>query len=321
MTNIQFVSKEPKLKRMRITPEMAERLLETKHKNRSITRSAVNRYKREMLCGMWDEEAPQPIGFDKRGRLVDGQHRMLALLEADMTLQFWCALGMSERTIFKIDGGKHRKLSDRFQAFTNDGSIKRVTDGGKPGRSTKAAAIVSFLFRIYTSERVPSIEDARGIVKHYEDALTWTLDEWGTSVLLRRSAVMTALVLAHTWAKRQKGNVRYATELLEDACLGLDSGEDISGNVLLLRRYLQSLFVNSNDRNRTRADSQWIIFTKTLRALQAILTEEPAMKRIIAPTKPRDLREFFTGSETAIIKKLKLQSLEMLEEGDDNEDE
>jgi|SRR6185369_7289274 len=56
--------------------------------NRPTSIRVINNYAREMLRGNW-HLTHQGIGFDVRGRLKDGQHRLLALVQA-------CELGASD---------------------------------------------------------------------------------------------------------------------------------------------------------------------------------------------------------------------------------
>tara|TARA_B100000242_G_scaffold43620_1_gene25990 strand:- start:3 stop:905 length:903 start_codon:yes stop_codon:yes gene_type:complete len=66
-----------------ITVDLAEKWLsESNRGNRNLSEKRVNRYMRDMLAGNW-KNAGDPIRFSDTGRLLDGQHRLWALIEAD----------------------------------------------------------------------------------------------------------------------------------------------------------------------------------------------------------------------------------------------
>ena len=68
---------------MDVTPELACRWLEANTQNRVVNPAHVDRLVRDMKAGRW-YLTHQGIAFDTHGLLVDGQHRLWAILEADV---------------------------------------------------------------------------------------------------------------------------------------------------------------------------------------------------------------------------------------------
>lgn len=70
----------------------------------------------EMRSGRWEPGTGQPLVFDDRGKLLDGQHRLSAALtyqrETEKTLWFWCCRGAAPAIAPHIDTGMTRKLGD-----------------------------------------------------------------------------------------------------------------------------------------------------------------------------------------------------------------
>lgn len=62
-----------------ITPEMAKRYLEQNVKNRKVRDAVVTRLGRELRNGEW-RFTHQGIAFGKGGGLIDGQHRLRAIV-------------------------------------------------------------------------------------------------------------------------------------------------------------------------------------------------------------------------------------------------
>jgi hypothetical protein len=65
-----------------VTWEIAADWLDKNDNNRNVRRKKVLNYKRDMLAGNW-RTIGDPVRFDLNGKLVDGQHRLMALIEAN----------------------------------------------------------------------------------------------------------------------------------------------------------------------------------------------------------------------------------------------
>ena len=111
---------EPQL--ILITPELAYEAL-TYHnetlglnggrQQRPLRPSLSREYQRRMTSGVWRETA-QPIQFDRAGRLLDGQHRCDALLQADVAIPMWVFFGRPEEDFAVTDIGVMRSNGDVF---------------------------------------------------------------------------------------------------------------------------------------------------------------------------------------------------------------
>lgn len=66
-----------------VTPAMATKWLEEGNThNRKVRDSVVMRYAADMKAGRW-KQTHQGIAFNGDGTLLDGQHRLFAIIEAD----------------------------------------------------------------------------------------------------------------------------------------------------------------------------------------------------------------------------------------------
>lgn len=97
--------KEMFITKVRITPEMASDLLEKNHYNRPLNRVKVFRMVNDIISGNF-EITHQPIGIDEDGQLVDGQHRLTAIVESGMPVDMFVAYNAPRST--KIDIGLAR---------------------------------------------------------------------------------------------------------------------------------------------------------------------------------------------------------------------
>lgn len=94
-----------------ITPEMAQRWLRGNTKNRHHSSSVVREYARAMLENRWRVNG-ESIKLTADDRLLDGQHRLLACIEADCEFKSYVVRGIDGDTFDTIDTGKKRTAGD-----------------------------------------------------------------------------------------------------------------------------------------------------------------------------------------------------------------
>ena len=95
-----------------ITPEIAKTMLGENVNNRRISRDNVNLFAREIRNGEWRFNG-EAIKFSKDGRLLDGQHRLLAVIAADKPLTTLVIRGLEDETQQTMDSGKTRTLGEK----------------------------------------------------------------------------------------------------------------------------------------------------------------------------------------------------------------
>lgn len=99
--------------KMIITPEIASAMMEYNTSNRPLSKGHVNNLAAEMKRGAW-MFAPSPIMFSNKGRLIDGQHRLSAIVESGCAIEAMVAFGVVDEVFDKIDTGRRRTGGDVF---------------------------------------------------------------------------------------------------------------------------------------------------------------------------------------------------------------
>lgn len=95
-----------------ITPELArEYLAKNIDKNRPIRKAVVHAYAEQMKRGEW-KITPQGISFDQKGRLIDGQHRLMAVIESGAKVPMYVTTGVPVDRMLMIDCGTKRTAAD-----------------------------------------------------------------------------------------------------------------------------------------------------------------------------------------------------------------
>jgi hypothetical protein len=95
----------------RITPARAAELLAANTTNRPLSKATVRGFAEAMRRGDW-LVTHQGIAFDTRGVLVDGQHRLAAIIEADVPVEMTVFTDVEPDTFDVLDTGKRRNAAD-----------------------------------------------------------------------------------------------------------------------------------------------------------------------------------------------------------------
>lgn len=94
-----------------INPVEAAKILKKNGQNRPISNNIINRYAALITAGKWHfNGAPIIIAAD--GTLIDGQHRLYALIKADKKLDLLIVRGLTKDAFSTIDIGRKRTGAD-----------------------------------------------------------------------------------------------------------------------------------------------------------------------------------------------------------------
>lgn len=94
-----------------VTPAIAGEWLGKNAKNRNVSQAAVDLYATDMFNGDWNFTG-EPLKFDTKGNLIDGQHRLLAVLKSGKTTSFLVVRGLAAVAQDFMDSGKKRSAAD-----------------------------------------------------------------------------------------------------------------------------------------------------------------------------------------------------------------
>lgn len=103
---------EPTFGLEEITPKQAEAYLRKNLVNRPIRESKVKQYTRDMLSGRWNEGSGDTIRFNTDGELIDGQHRLTAVLKSGKTFKWLVVRGIDKKAQRTMDTGAPRSPAD-----------------------------------------------------------------------------------------------------------------------------------------------------------------------------------------------------------------
>lgn len=102
---------KPEMAWVPIDPETAARWLKKNTKNRKLSDTDINTYARDMAAGNWHLTG-EAIKFAPDGRLLDGQHRLRAIIKSGVTITMLVIRNVSADAQSVMDTGKKRTASD-----------------------------------------------------------------------------------------------------------------------------------------------------------------------------------------------------------------
>lgn len=166
-----------------ITPAQAKKYLQHNTENRAVRHAWVKRLAGMITRGEW-KLTHQGIAFAKDGRLIDGQHRLLAIIEANKSAEMLVAREIDEAAYRHIDGGAPRKVADKLK-FCEDPAVNRAV-----------AAIVSMRAKItVVSREAPTIDQIEDEFLSYDAAYLAVGKAWTKRIAkITRAEVGAALV-------------------------------------------------------------------------------------------------------------------------------
>lgn len=176
-----------------ITPDQAERWLmsDTNFSNRGLRQHHVEFLAREMSESRW-RTTHQGIAFGTNGRLLDGQHRLAAIVRSGLTIEMMVSVDLDPEAFRAMDGGITRANADRIH-LVNDQPENRII----------CIAIREFLVETTTNNK-PSVGLIEEEFLKKDEAWMWLGREMiGVNPKLRKAGVLASLGL-YRWVKPEK---------------------------------------------------------------------------------------------------------------------
>lgn len=106
------------MKEVRISPRLASSFLLNNKANRPISKCTVDAYARDMLNNKWSSNTGTAISIAKDGSLLDGQHRLSAIVQSGKTVRMWVCYGCDLIGIY--DSNRKRTVRDQLNMSRGD---------------------------------------------------------------------------------------------------------------------------------------------------------------------------------------------------------
>ena len=156
-----------------ITPEKAQEYFNSSVNNRPISTQTVLYYAEQMEKGQWKVNTGETIKFDINDHLIDGQHRMLAVIKYGKPVEFEIRKNLPPQAIHYIDQNKKRSPSDVLAMhgvpyYTVVASIVRNYLSYKQGFAKNRISNIE-IWDYYQTDSEELIECAKKSEKYYKE--------------------------------------------------------------------------------------------------------------------------------------------------------
>ncbi len=241
---------------LEIAPHMAAACLEQNEGNRATNWSYVSRLARDMRAGRF-VCTHQGIAFDTNGKLIDGQHRLWAIIEAGVPVRMRVFFNESPDSLLCIDGNLPRCAADRITLGRTLGTV----------RSDELATLRAMVGGIGLLHKRLTAHEEMELLQQHREPVLFAHDNLGNTRLAGIANSITRAVVARAWYCVNE------TYTLSHFCEVLRSGvtsTDRDPIVVMLRDQLVEL----HKRGTTRSVRQKQ-YALTTRALAAYLLDQP----------------------------------------------
>lgn len=242
-----------------VTPEMAFTWLERNTRNRTLRQSVVNRYASDMKAGRWMVTG-DAIGFDTNGSIVNGQHRLWAVIEADITVRMLVAFNLAPEVVAVLDDHLKRNLGD-VAKIRRPGSQVGTVHTAVAKMLLHTTIMSTAIERRAALERLTRQDELESLDRHFQ-AIEFAFRECFRSRKVRSvvvAPVVTAVTRAYYTQDRERLR-QFGSVMLSGV---METNEDKPA--ILLRNYLIRM---GNEKMKATPE---IIYRKAERALLAFV--------------------------------------------------
>ena len=236
---------------MEVSPEQATRWLEGNTHNRPLKQTLVDRFVRDMQAGRW-QLTHQGIAFDVDGVLIDGQHRLWAVILSGTNISLRVFFNEALETMMAVDTGQARS---NFDVLHLSGDAGEISISHLATLRAMLAGVDAHCLHMTVSE------EAEWMAKH-ADAVDFGMEHLGSC---RSKGIATATiraVIARAYYSADHAKLIHFCDVLKTN----RSGDEEDEPALLLREYLTGNAHAGNAQPLRR-----VRYVKAERALMAYL--------------------------------------------------
>lgn len=168
---------------MMVTPEMAKKFIQKNVQNRPVSKQYVRALVSDIVSGKF-YTTHQGIAFDEDGYLIDGQHRLLAIIQAGIPVTLMVTTGLPRGTVMGID-------TTRKRSYANIAKLL-----GRPGETNKFAAVARIVEFGPNYFEISTPGEQTEMVEKYKEALDFIVG-YGGGIHGLRVQTLAALVRAY----------------------------------------------------------------------------------------------------------------------------
>jgi len=198
---------------MMVDPGLAAHWLQNNFVNRPMSEDTVTAYARDMHNKVW-VPTHQGIAFNDQDHLIDGQHRLAAVIMSGETVKMMVTFGLASKiegsamtTMDAVDRGRTRSVADQL----------KIQHGMRNGSAI--AAITSSIGTAFYHRKTKrlSVGQTLEIYEEFRAAINFVIERRPKAHGLKMTGVLAAFAIAISADERKAGSRR---RLFEDLVTG-----------------------------------------------------------------------------------------------------
>jgi hypothetical protein len=273
-----------------VTPAMAANWLKNNFGNRPLSEDVVKAYARDMINGVW-VPTHQGIAFNDEDALIDGQHRLRAIVLSGRTIRMMVTFGLPSKidgkemtTMDAVDRGRTRSVADQLT----------IQHGMK--KSTITASICAALASLCFGERTRrlSVGQTLEVYREFEKAVSYVIEHRSKKPGIKTAGVLAGFALALATEDCFWEGKTPISEMLAQ----LNTGANLKPNSPIER--LRAFLISDEAKLITQSFNRGIA-ELTLQAIHLELQGASVEKLIMS----LDGADFFRGKQPARVAKIK----------------
>lgn len=198
-----------KMQLISITPKLAQSLLKNNRANRPISKKTVESYARDMLNGNWKTNTGNAISISKDGALLDGQHRLTAVIKSEIPISMWVCYGCDDNGVY--DRNRGRSVRDQLNMSRTD--LPSVM------RSNSFLGMIRFV--TVGNGKITSGDTEKYIDEHYDELSSFI--ELGVFASTKAKITICTVFVALYWAFLSGVPGEYITKFMDVLRSGMAS--------------------------------------------------------------------------------------------------
>jgi hypothetical protein len=206
-----------------ITPEYAEKLLKlNKSNNRPLSQSKILQYTEDMISDNWRSGTGETIKISKTNVLIDGQHRLRAIIFSGISVLMHISRGHEVDVFTVLDTGKPRGASDVL-------SIDNISNANQISATIRACISMSET-GLMTTRRIISNREILNL--YNQNPIFWQGVTKKTAVWYNAfQTLLSKSIIATMYVTFSKLDIEKSDSFFNQLC-GLDTITNNSINVL-----------------------------------------------------------------------------------------
>lgn len=198
-----------KLWTIMLTPELAKRMLESNVNNRQLNQANLRFLKNEVVSNRW-REISDPIQINEEDKLINGQHRLRAIVDLNISLPLRVETNVDSTIFSVIDTGNKRSGVDTL-------TIKHIENASVMATTIRYIKMMltngNSTTKVSNQEMINFIEDNPNVIEAVK---------FGVSNYKKGNKVITAPLLSTFYFLLTKNYKNEAEEFLLKIALGND---------------------------------------------------------------------------------------------------